>query len=377
MGRNLTGTTISSTYEGLVQISGSILTDGTGSNIDYLTVTASYAANVTTPTLQSVTDTGNTTTNVISSSAGVVLHEPSALNPTAYLQIGGLEDLTAVYFTAERNGAYQFRLASNDSTNSIVLNQSGSQTVKLDFSNSAGEIEANGDITLDTTFASSGGKVVSLAPVSSSYGFTGSLQGNADTATSASHAVIADSALTATSASHAVNADSAVSSSYAVTASFAENATSDFPYTGSAIISGSLNVTGSVSIDTQDDTANALYIKGGRVVIDSQNGTDSVWVNIGNNNSFTSTDKSPVFSLGAGINNQSAAHGTAFGENHTINSFGYNTFIAGGNGNTITGNKSAIIAGTSNVVNGHNNSVVVGGTSLQTTKDAEANILIP
>ena len=43
MGRNLTGQTISSTYEGMVQISGSILTDGTGSNINNLTVTASRA----------------------------------------------------------------------------------------------------------------------------------------------------------------------------------------------------------------------------------------------------------------------------------------------------------------------------------------------
>ena len=50
-----------------------------------------------------------------------------------------------------------------------------------------------------------------------------SLNVNATTATSASHAIIADSALTATSASHAVNSDTAISSSYALTASFAEN----------------------------------------------------------------------------------------------------------------------------------------------------------
>jgi hypothetical protein len=43
MGNNLTGQLISATYEQLVQISGSILTDGTGSNITSVTVTASYA----------------------------------------------------------------------------------------------------------------------------------------------------------------------------------------------------------------------------------------------------------------------------------------------------------------------------------------------
>jgi hypothetical protein len=43
MGQNLTGQLISATYEDLVQISGSRLTDGTGSNINNLTVTASNA----------------------------------------------------------------------------------------------------------------------------------------------------------------------------------------------------------------------------------------------------------------------------------------------------------------------------------------------
>ena len=43
MGQNLTGKTIASTYEDLVQISGSILTDGLGNEINNLTVTASFA----------------------------------------------------------------------------------------------------------------------------------------------------------------------------------------------------------------------------------------------------------------------------------------------------------------------------------------------
>ena len=73
---------------------------------------------------------------------------------------------------------------------------------------------------------------------------------NADIATSASHAIIADSALTATSASHAVNSDTSISashavnsdtsisSSYATTASFALNVTP--PETGSFMITGSV-----------------------------------------------------------------------------------------------------------------------------------------
>jgi hypothetical protein len=43
MGQNLTGQLISNTYEDLVQISGSVLTDGLGNDITSLTVTASFA----------------------------------------------------------------------------------------------------------------------------------------------------------------------------------------------------------------------------------------------------------------------------------------------------------------------------------------------
>jgi len=71
MGRDLSNLNIKDSYEGLVQISGSQLTDGTGSLINNIEATASYATtasfaeNVTTPTLQSVTDEGATTTNTI------------------------------------------------------------------------------------------------------------------------------------------------------------------------------------------------------------------------------------------------------------------------------------------------------------------------
>ncbi len=98
MGRNLGPLNIKDSYEGLVQISGSQLTDGSGSLISSLDVTASdattattasyvaganvdgqvasalsssyaltasFAENAPTPTLQQVTDEGNTTTNSI------------------------------------------------------------------------------------------------------------------------------------------------------------------------------------------------------------------------------------------------------------------------------------------------------------------------
>lgn len=78
-------------------------------------------------------------------------------------------------------------------------------------------------------------------------------------AVSASHAVNADNAI---SSSHALNADNAISSSYALTASFLDGAVDAFPFTGSAQITGSLGVTGSMVVSLNEPGTNAtLTIK--------------------------------------------------------------------------------------------------------------------
>jgi hypothetical protein len=76
MGFDLTNTNIKDTYQKLTQISGSVITDGTGSLIDNLTITASNATSASYATtasfleggvsLQSVLDEGNTATGSIS-----------------------------------------------------------------------------------------------------------------------------------------------------------------------------------------------------------------------------------------------------------------------------------------------------------------------
>jgi hypothetical protein len=87
----------------------------------------------------------------------------------------------------------------------------------------------------------------STTTVVASGSFSGSLTGHSTSATSASYAITSTSAsyaITATSASYAITATSA---SYAATASYVANVSS-FPFTGSAIISGSLRVTGSLNV---------------------------------------------------------------------------------------------------------------------------------
>jgi hypothetical protein len=85
--------------------------------------------------------------------------------------------------------------------------------------------------------------------------FSGSLTGNATSATTATTATSASYALSASYAANVPSTSSyaltALSASYAVTASYALNAGSggsSFPFTGSAIISGSLRVTGSLDV---------------------------------------------------------------------------------------------------------------------------------
>ena len=91
-----------------------------------------------------------------------------------------------------------------------------------------------------------------LQAVSASFASTASFVETAQTASYVTLAQTASYVETAQTASYVLQA---VSSSYAVTASYAENALSasyapdtTFPYTGSALITGSLGVTGSVSL---------------------------------------------------------------------------------------------------------------------------------
>ena len=130
----------------------------------------------------------------------------------------------------------------------------------------------------DTKIVNISGSLIVTGSIISSQGFTGSLLGTSSYAnnalsasftttssyalnsTSASYALSASYVLNAVSASYASSstsasyalrstsasyASSSTSASYALTASYVANASS-FPYTGSAIITGSLTVTGSI-----------------------------------------------------------------------------------------------------------------------------------
>jgi hypothetical protein len=180
----------------------------------------------------------------------------------------------------------------------IQINTPGPQGPKGDIGpiGPVGTLTSSTDLTITGSLFISGtaeqGNITGSI-ITASGGFSGSLEGTASfatsasyslNATSASHAIIADDATSAshaiiaddaTSASHAIIADDATSASYAISSSYTFNATSasyaldatsasfsttasfalnvpqntGFPFTGSAAISGSLDVTGPSTFD--------------------------------------------------------------------------------------------------------------------------------
>jgi len=207
---------------------------------------------------------------------------------------------------------------------------------------------------------------------------------NANTATSATSASFADVANTitgtVTSASYAVsssqaenstNADSATSASYAVTASYAENAAGadPFPYTGSAIISGSLAIENSVqNVLSLSNYGNTMLGSVSNTITTSNGATI-----IGNGSQITSGD----YTLVVGERNRSKAGVYQFiaggsDNNLETNSQGYSAIIAsynsnvhnaggsnlyhamvlGGNSSTANGNLTSTLSDDSSTVNG-------------------------
>ena len=445
MGRNLGPLNIKDSYEGLVQISGSDqLTDGSGSLISSLDIlastatsashaviadsaltatsashavnsdtaisssyalTASFAENVSTPTLQQVTTEGATTDQAIE------------IDGSATSQL-----------TILKNGQNNVRFITSDSLNALVFNASGSQEARIDFSSIPGEIETTGDLTLDTQ----GGKVIATDISASGY-------------ISASEFIGDGSKLTGIS-------------------------TDPFPYTGSADISGSIDLVGgpliasstggtSLNTDTSGIEGNILIggfqntisngnalglghgiynsydstisntgwngviigsntctisgngqqnaiLAGSSITISSNSSMNAVVASNGGSITGTAT-RSGIFGgqnnslsanyaavvagesnqvsggqrgavVGGYNNNQSGNNGVILGGANNTNSSDQYTAIVGGSSNSITGGavggNSVLVGGSSNSV-GHNNSVVLGGSSLTTTKDNE--VVVP
>jgi hypothetical protein len=213
MGQNLTGQTIASTYEDLVQISGSarnFLTDGTGSNITNLQVTASFA----------------TTASFALNAAGT---------NTGSLMVTGSATSNVLTFTKGDGSTFNLTVA----TGSAVTVNTGSVLVPASISNATTTYtKGDGSTFALTTNNVSNASTASIA-TSASYALTASFAENVTPintgsfylSSSVANATITfnqgdgtTEAVTVNNVSNASTASIATSASYAVSASQAQNA---------------------------------------------------------------------------------------------------------------------------------------------------------
>ena len=335
MGRNLGPLNIKDSYEGLVQISGSQLTDGSGSLIPSLDVSASYATSAsyaetatsasyaTTAsfaesssaddvTLQQVTDNGNTTTNRI-----------TADGFDATLGIGNRNYSNTSIST---NLAGQtFSITGGSTVSKLVLtgNGAGDNIIRLNGADGliqmSGSIESQDGITAPTINATT-----ALTASGLIYPTVDGTVGQVVTTDGSGNLTLEDAA----------GGDA-------------------FPYTGSAEITGSLAVTGSVDIIGQLITGVAIN------TISATN--DDVAIIAGNNVTISGGGKGratlggEVITLGGGDNsatiggwvnaNNSGARGVIVGGDHLTLTGGRTNVIIGGSYGTIDGGGGNTIIG--------------------------------
>ena len=246
MGQNLTGQTIASTYEDLVQISGSILTDGLGANIDSLQVTASYAtfAENVVPV-----DTGSFVTTASTSDATTTFTkgDGSTFNTT----VNNVVNATSSSFANTASFALNFNPAATASYALFAVSSS-----RAEFAGDSDNLDGN-DGTYYRNASNINAGTLPTARLSGTYtiNITGSVNGNASTAVSASFATNANFATTASFVSGAI-----ATASYAANADLLDGQDGTFYRNADNINAGTLGtgrLAGTYAIDISGD-ANTL-----------------------------------------------------------------------------------------------------------------------
>ena len=249
MGQNLTGQLISATYEDLVQISGSRLTDGTGSNINNLTITvsnatssisASFASNATSASFASTSISASFATTAISASFATTASfalNVTPINTGSFVTTASISNATTTFTKGDGS---TFALTVNNVQNASTASIATSASFATTAISASHALNANTAISSSfaTTAISASHSLNANTATSASFATTAlsaSQANNSNTATSASFAT------TSISASQAGNANTATSASFATTAisssqagnantaissSFATNATS-------------------------------------------------------------------------------------------------------------------------------------------------------
>ena len=388
MGINLTGQTIASTYQDLVLISGSVLSDGTGSNITSLTITASNAVSASA---------------AVSASHALIADDALTATSASY----ALSSSHADDADTATSASHALNADNAISASYALTSTSASHAVSSDTAISASHSEIS-----DFAFTATSASYATTATLA----LSSSHANNSDTAISASHALVADFALnadtgsalitasisnatvtftkgdastfditvnnvvnadsasvsdTAISASHALNSDVSISSSFADTsisssysnfalsASYALNAQA-FPFTGSAQITGSVGVTGSLEVLGTSALHYRLISKNGinacvngSIAQDSTNGGDGSLV--GGENNIISAQAQRGVIIGGNLNQLTGGIDSVSIGGRNTNASGLSV-VVGGFGSTITGARTHTFACTDINLTGMNTS---------------------
>ena len=156
MGRNLGPLNIKDSYEGLVQISGSNqLTDGSGSLIPSLDVTASYAATATSASHSEISDfafnatsASFATTALLATSASHAVSSDTAVSASYSLTASYAENVEPI-----NTGSFYISSSITDAT--ITFTQGDGSTEVVEVNNVSSSISASYALAADTAISSS------------------------------------------------------------------------------------------------------------------------------------------------------------------------------------------------------------------------------
>jgi hypothetical protein len=236
MGFNLTGNEIKNTYERLVTISGSIISNGTGSDISNLTITASNA------TTASFAQTANSSSYALTASfaLNVPVTASYAISASQAQNAVNANNATSASFASTAASAAtaisaSYALSASQAQNSVTANSATSASYALSASRSetsnaaATAVSASHAVTasfaLSSVAANTGSLLITGSVSNATLVFTkGDNSTFPLTVNNVQNASTASIATSASFASTAATAASATSASYALTASYAQNA---------------------------------------------------------------------------------------------------------------------------------------------------------
>ena len=371
MGRDLTNLHISESFQYLLQKSGSEVNDGLGADVDFLNISASYA------TSASVADTATSASHAVNADSALTATSAShAVNADS--AISSSYAVTASFALNAGASTLQEVLDNSNEANADIILTGSYQRVSGSFSGSAidnitdtytGTEKIQHVITLtqaeynaltpeaDTFYVITDAEATLTTASISDATITFTKDdattfdievNNVSSSISASHALQADSALAA---------DTATSASYATTASYLEGGVDPFPYTGSADISGSLNLVGDGDIF------------GNLVVGNTSNtATGTYAVSLAGQNNSATGQYSAVIGGDSGTNSQLRSV-IVGGESNDISGGQANVALAGINNHITNGNYN-VVGGSNNTANGGNINIILGWSNTMTNGSA-------